>query len=127
MVKNISDNQNGYSQVSISNINDTNNKMTSAQMEKNQVAIKETSSREETTEEILPAEKAQQMTESLNTLLETTNTKLRYEFHEQLEKYYVTLVDTRTDEVVQEIPNKKLMDMYAAMLEFVGVFIDKKI
>lgn len=79
------------------------------------------------TEEILPSDKAKQMTESLNALLETTNTKLRYEFHDELEKYYVTIVDTKTDKVVQEIPNKKLMDMYAAMLDFLGVFIDKKI
>nr|WP_106783752.1 flagellar protein FlaG [Lysinibacillus timonensis] len=91
------------------------------------MTITENSSQENSTEETLPAEKVQQMTESLNTLLETTNTKLRYEFHEKLEKYYVTLVDSKTDQVVQEIPNKKLMDMYAAMLDFVGLFIDKKI
>jgi len=75
----------------------------------------------------LPAEKAKKMTVSLNNLLETTNTKLRYEFHEKLERYYVTLVDSETDQVVREIPNKKLMDMYAAMLEFTGIFVDKKI
>ena len=70
---------------------------------------------------------AEKMTESLNKFLETTSTKLRYEYHEKLNKYYVTLVDKQTDEVVQEIPNKKLMDMHAAMLDFVGVLIDRKI
>ncbi|MFC7685709.1 flagellar protein FlaG [Ureibacillus sp. GCM10028918] len=87
----------------------------------------ETKIHENSTEDILPADKAKQMTESLNTLLETTNTKLRYEFHDELEKYYVTIVDTKTDKVIQEIPNKKLMDMYSAMLDFLGLFIDKKI
>jgi len=75
----------------------------------------------------LTASKAKKMTESLNDFLETTSTKLRYEFHEKLEKYYVTLVDSETDQVVREIPNKKLMDMYASMLDFIGVLIDKKI
>ena len=70
---------------------------------------------------------AEKMTESLNKFLETTSTKLRYEYHEKLNKYYVALVDKQTDEVVQEIPNKKLMDMHAAMLDFVGVLIDRKI
>ena len=83
--------------------------------------------KESSEQEHLSGEKAKKMTDSLNKLLETTSTKLRYEFHEELEEYYVTLVDTKTDEVVREIPNKKLMDMYAAMLEFVGVFVDKKI
>lgn len=79
-------------------------------------------------EEYLPPEKAKRMTDSFNQLLEdTTNTKLRYEFHEELERYYVTLVNSETDQVVREIPNRKLMDMYAAMLEFVGIFVDKKI
>lgn len=77
--------------------------------------------------EELSSDKAKKMTESINKLLETTSTKLRYEYHDKLEKYYVTLVDKQTDEVIQEIPNKKLMDMYVAMLDFVGIFVDKKI
>lgn len=81
----------------------------------------------ESLHEDLSASKAKKMTESLNEFLETTSTKLRYEFHEKLEKYYVTLVDSETDQVVREVPNKKLMDMYASMLEFIGVLIDKKI
>jgi len=82
---------------------------------------------EEVWKEDLSADKAKKMTASLNDFLETTSTKLRYEFHEKLEKYYVTLVDSETDQVVREVPNKKLMDMYASMLEFIGVLIDKKI
>jgi flagellar protein FlaG len=29
--------------------------------------------------------------------------------------------------VVKEIPSKKVLDMYAAMTEFVGLMVDKKI
>ena len=82
---------------------------------------------EATIKEGLSPNIAEKMTGSLNKFLETTSTKLRYEYHEKLNKYYVTLVDKQTDEVVQEIPNKKLMDMHAAMLDFVGVLIDRKI
>ncbi|WP_419958138.1 flagellar protein FlaG [Psychrobacillus psychrotolerans] len=87
----------------------------------------ETQKSEETSKEHLTPDKTKKMTESLNEFLETTSTKLRYEFHEKLDKYYVTLVDSETDQVVREVPNKKLMDMYASMLEFIGVLIDKKI
>lgn len=89
--------------------------------------MQETQKSEETWKEDLSPDKAKKMTESLNDFLETTSTKLRYEFHEKLEKYYVTLVNSETDQVVREIPNKKLMDMYASMLDFIGVLIDKKI
>lgn len=76
---------------------------------------------------LLPAAKAVKMTDSMNKFLETTNTELRFKYHEELDKYYVTLVNAKTAEVVREIPSKKLMDMYAAMLDFVGIFVDKKI
>lgn len=75
----------------------------------------------------LPLEKAKQLTESMNNFLESTNTQLRFKFHDQLHEYYVTIVDSKTDEIVREIPSKKLMDIHAAMREFVGLLIDRKI
>lgn len=78
-------------------------------------------------EEELPAEKAKKVTDSLNKILDMTDTKLRYKYHEELNRYYVTVVDKDTDEVVREIPNKKLMDVYAKMLDFAGILVDKKI
>ena len=78
-------------------------------------------------QEHLPAEKAKKMTDSMNKFLESTNTELRFKYHDELKTYYVTLINSKTDEVVREIPSKKLMDMYAAMCEFVGILVDKKI
>ncbi|MCM3711151.1 flagellar protein FlaG [Sporosarcina luteola] len=75
----------------------------------------------------LPVEKAQQMTDSMNKFLESMNTQLQFKLHNELKEYYVTIVDSKTDEVIREIPSKKLMDVYAAMKEFVGLLIDRKI
>ena len=75
----------------------------------------------------LPVQKAQQMTDSMNKFLESVNTQLRFKLHDDLKEYYVTIVDSNTDEVVREIPSKKLMDIYASMKEFVGLLIDRKI
>ena len=44
-----------------------------------------------------------------------------------LKEYYVTIVDDRTQEIVKEIPAKKMLDMHAAMTEFVGLLVDKKV
>lgn len=75
----------------------------------------------------LPVEKAKKMTESINRFMETTNTNLRFQFHEDLKEYYVTIVDSKTNELVKEIPSKKLMDIYAAMRDFLGLMVDHKI
>jgi len=75
----------------------------------------------------LPADKARQLTESMNTFLGSANTQLRFKFHDKLNEYYVTIVDSKTDEVIREIPSKKLMDIHAAMREFVGLLVDRKI
>lgn len=78
-------------------------------------------------EEQITRADAQKATEGMNKLLESVNTQLRFKFHDKLNEYYVTIVDSKTDEVVREIPPKKLMDMYAAMKDFVGLLVDRKI
>lgn len=62
-----------------------------------------------------------------NEFLSSSNTHLKFEYHEQLNEYYVTVVDDITSEVVREIPPKKMLDMFAAMTEFVGLVVDEKI
>jgi flagellar protein FlaG len=63
----------------------------------------------------------------MNKFLQASHTSLKFELHEELNEYYVTLVDDVTQEVVKEIPSKKLLDVYAAMTEFLGLMVDKKI
>lgn len=65
--------------------------------------------------------------EGINKVLEPSNTHIKFELHEKLNEYYVTVVDNHTNEVVREIPSKKWLDIYAAMTDFVGLIVDKKI
>lgn len=62
-----------------------------------------------------------------NEFLSSSNTHLKFKYHEQLNEYYVTVVDDMTSEVVREIPPKKMLDMFAAMTEFLGLVVDEKI
>lgn len=78
-------------------------------------------------EETLSFNDAKTMTDSINKFLQSTDSHLRFEFHEELNEYYVTIVNSDTDEVIREIPSKKLMDVHAAMKEFVGLLVDQKI
>jgi len=78
------------------------------------------------TEKQLSPNDAKKMTDSLNKFLETSNTELRFKYHEELKEYYVTIVNSK-DEVVREIPSKKLLDIFAAMQDFLGLLVDRKI
>lgn len=72
-------------------------------------------------------EQLEDIVDKMNKFLSPNNTSLKFQLHEELNEYYVTVVDEKTQEVVREIPSKKILDIYAAMTEFVGMVIDKKI
>jgi flagellar protein FlaG len=64
---------------------------------------------------------------AMNELIKPSHTSSKFVLHEKLNDYYVQIVDEVTQEVVKEIPNKKFLDMYAEMIDFMGIFVDKKI
>lgn len=65
--------------------------------------------------------------DAMNDMLKPAHTSSKFVLHEKLNDYYVQIVDEVTQEVVKEIPNKKFLDMYAEMIDFMGIFVDKKI
>ncbi|WP_044736830.1 flagellar protein FlaG [Geobacillus kaustophilus] len=78
--------------------------------------------------ERLPSEETlEKVVNGLNELVQPSHTSVRFEMHKELHEYYVQVIDEKTQEVIREIPPKKLLDMYAAMMEFVGLLVDKKI
>lgn len=72
-------------------------------------------------------EKVEEIVKGLNDFLSPSHTSLKFEFHEKLNEYYVTLIDEKTKEVVREIPSKKMLDFYAEMTQHIGLLVDKKI
>lgn len=77
---------------------------------------------------VYPKEQVEKVVSSMNDFLKASpNTHLKFEYHDQLNEYYVTIVDENTNEIVREIPPKKMLDMFAAMTEFIGLMVDKKI
>lgn len=82
---------------------------------------------QELSEEKLSKESVEKLVNSMNDFLQASSTHLKFEYHEKLNEYYVTIVDNHTEEVVREIPSKKLLDIYSAMTDFLGIIVDKKI
>ena len=72
-------------------------------------------------------DKLQQAIDSINEIFEINNSELKFIFHDGLKEYYVQLVDSETEEVVKEIPSKKLLDIFYEMQKLVGMIVDEKI
>jgi len=62
----------------------------------------------------------------INKFLEGEGTHLQYEKHDVFNQMIVKVIDNNTNEVINEIPNKKILDMVAKMCEMAGVLVDKK-
>ncbi|WP_027965385.1 flagellar protein FlaG [Halalkalibacillus halophilus] len=75
----------------------------------------------------LSKEQAMNLVEEINVVLEPANTSVKFEFHEKLERYYISVIDRDSEEIVKEIPPEKLLDVHAAMAEYMGFIVDEKI
>ncbi|MCM3722468.1 flagellar protein FlaG [Solibacillus isronensis] len=80
-----------------------------------------------TEEKIDTKEKLEQAIDSLNEFFTINNSELKFVFHEGLDTYYAQLVNSETDEIIREIPSKKVLDVFYEMQKLVGMIVDKKI
>ncbi|MDX1806633.1 MAG: flagellar protein FlaG [Paenisporosarcina sp.] len=78
-------------------------------------------------EKIITKEMIVNKVEGMNEFLEPTSTNVMFQLHEKLDIYYAQVIDSKTDEVIREIPNKKFLDMYASMAELAGLMVDEKL
>lgn len=63
----------------------------------------------------------------LNKWLDSKNSHLRFVLHDKLNEYYVQVINDETNEVIKEIPSKKVMDIVASFYEKLGFILDEKI
>lgn len=91
-----------------------------------QVKTERPIAKEEIQQEKITKEMVQNRIEGMNEFLEPTTTAVKFLLHEDLNEYYVQVINPLTDEVLKEIPNKKFLDMYASMTELMGLIVDEK-
>jgi len=65
--------------------------------------------------------------DQLNQIIQTHHTALHFVLHDKLQSYYVQIVDTDSQQVIREIPSKKILDYYASMLQHMGLLVDDKV
>lgn len=86
--------------------------------------------REAEAEEEIKKEKIDEIRESIklsNRQLHVYDRKLDITIHEKTSEILVKIIDTRTDEVIREIPSEELLDSLAHRKEIAGILIDKQI
>ncbi len=57
---------------------------------------------------------------------QSDNTHLQFRLHDKLNEYYVEVVNDVTNEVIRQIPSKKILDISAKMQEMIGLLVDEK-
>ncbi|KHF37832.1 flagellar protein FlaG [Halalkalibacter okhensis] len=72
-------------------------------------------------------DKLDKKVEGMNDLLESSNTAIKFNIHEDLNRLYVQVVNKETDEVVKEIPPEEFLDMVASMLKHAGLIFDERV
>lgn len=77
--------------------------------------------------DVVSKEKLEEAVSSINEFLNTQNKASKFVFHEGLDKYYVQLVDSETDEVIKEIPPERLLNAFYEMKKLAGMIVDEKI
>lgn len=74
-----------------------------------------------------PTEQAYQVAiNKLNEFMDYNQRNSKFVFHKDLKRYYVEIVDSKTQDVIKEIPPKKLLDAYYEMQKLIGKMFDKQ-
>lgn len=66
------------------------------------------------------------MTADINLSLEAMNTNIRFKYHDKTKELMVQVVDQTNDKVLREIPSHEFLNTIAAIREYVGMILDKK-
>lgn len=67
------------------------------------------------------------LTEHLNQFMVNVNADLRFELHEGTQRFIVKFINTKDNQVIKEFPPHELLDTLAAIRDYVGVLLDKRV
>lgn len=68
-----------------------------------------------------------QMTEAMNKFVQAMDVNIRFTIHEKSNQLMVQVVDQANDKVLKEFPSGEFLDTMAAIRDYVGILLDKKI
>jgi flagellar protein FlaG len=78
-------------------------------------------------DEKINKEDLSKMTNELNKFMQLINADLKFVLHEKTHRLIVQVIDTKENKVLKEFPPHELLDTMAAIQEYVGILLDKKV
>lgn len=78
-------------------------------------------------EEEFNREELMEKVDKLNAAMDLFNRKFNFKVHEETNRVIVQILDSKTGEIINEIPPKKVLDMVAGMDEAIGLIVDAKV
>ncbi len=69
---------------------------------------------------------ARELIDSLNKALDPFNTSLRFGFDNSSEVFYVSVIDTKTSDMIRRFPVEQASTLTAKMNEVTGIIFDEK-
>ncbi|MED4552337.1 flagellar protein FlaG [Lysinibacillus capsici] len=78
-------------------------------------------------EQEITKDKLQNVVDTVNEFLQVNHNASKFVLHDGLDRYFVQVVNTQTEEVVKEIPPKKILDAFYEMQKLLGMIVDEKI
>ncbi|WP_082174054.1 flagellar protein FlaG [Clostridium niameyense] len=64
--------------------------------------------------------------DKLNKLLDEKQTHIEYEVYGKFKDLTIKIINNKTNEIIKEIPPKKIIDMVDKLCEIAGILIDQK-
>jgi flagellar protein FlaG len=77
--------------------------------------------------EMLSAEEVKQDLDAINAQLETMNRSLQFSINEKLKDIVVKIVDTKTGEIIRQIPPDEVLRLREHFKEMVGLILEKTV
>jgi len=77
--------------------------------------------------EELTREDASRLTERLNQFIVTIDADLQFELHQETQRLIVKFINKKDNQVIKEFPPHELLDTLAAIRDYVGLLLDKKV
>lgn len=90
-------------------------------------AGKNQSQSEDKGKEELTREDVYDLTEHLNKFMVKVSADLRFELHEGTQRLMVKFIDIKNNQVIKEFPPHELLDTLAAIRDYVGILLDKRV
>lgn len=78
-------------------------------------------------EKIIPKEQLIHAVDRANKSFESMDRRFEISVHDKINAVMIKVIDSKTDEVIREIPSEKILDMVSNMMELAGILVDKRV